>query len=141
MIPRPGSIGKALPGVELKIAPDGELLIKSPCLFSGYYKDPEATAAVLQDGWLHTGDIAEIDSDGFVYITGRKKELIVSSNGKKIYPARIESLFKMEPIVNQVLLIGDKQPYVTALITVNVAAAETLERHGGTQGTSSGGYR
>jgi long-chain acyl-CoA synthetase len=125
--PRPGSIGKALPGVDLQIAPDGELLIKSPCVFSGYYKDPEATAAVLRDGWLHTGDVAEIDGDGFVYITGRKKELIVSSNGKKIYPARIESLFKMEPIVNQVLLIGDKQPYVTALITVNVAAAETLK--------------
>jgi long-chain acyl-CoA synthetase len=125
--PRPGSIGKVLPGVEVKIAVDGELLINSPCLFSGYYKDPEATAAVLKDGWLHTGDIAEIDEDGFVYITGRKKELIVSSNGKKIYPARIESLFKMEPIVNQVLLIGDKQPYVTALITVNVAAAEGLK--------------
>jgi long-chain acyl-CoA synthetase len=125
--PRPGSIGKALPGVNLKIAPDGELLINSPCVFSGYYKDPEATAAVLRDGWLHTGDIAEIDSNGYVYITGRKKELIVSSNGKKIYPARIESLFNMEPIVNQVLLIGDKQPYVTALITVNVAAAETLK--------------
>jgi long-chain acyl-CoA synthetase len=125
--PRPGSIGKALPGVDIKIAADGELLIKSPCLFSGYYKDPEATAAVLKDGWLHTGDIAEIDKDGFVYITGRKKELIVSSNGKKIYPARIESLFKMEPIVNQVLLIGDKQPYVTALLTVNIAAAELLK--------------
>jgi long-chain acyl-CoA synthetase len=124
---RPGSIGKVLPGVEVKVAVDGELLIKSPCLFSGYYKDPDATAAVLKDGWLHTGDVAEIDKDGFVYITGRKKELIVSSNGKKIYPARIESLFKMEPIVNQVLLIGDKQPYVTALITVNIAAAESLK--------------
>ena len=125
--PKPGSIGKALPGVEVKLAEDAELLVKSPCLFSGYYRDPEATAAVLSDGWLHTGDIAEIDDEGFITITGRKKELIVSSNGKKIYPARIESLFKMEPIVNQVLLIGDKQPYVTALITVNVAAAETLK--------------
>jgi long-chain acyl-CoA synthetase len=128
--PKPGSIGKALPGVEVKLAEDSELLVKSPCLFSGYYKEPQATAAVLKDGWLHTGDIAEIDNDGFITITGRKKELIVSSNGKKIYPARIESLFKMEPIVNQVLLIGDKQPYVTALITVNVAAAETLEGMG-----------
>ena len=125
--PKPGSIGKALPGVELKIAEDGELLVKSPCLFSGYFKDAESTAAVMTNGWLHTGDIAEIDAEGFVTITGRKKELIVSSNGKKIYPARIESLFKMEPIINQVLLIGDKQPYVTALITVNIAAAETLE--------------
>ena len=125
--PKPGTIGKALPGVEVRLADDSELLVKSPCLFSGYYKDPEATASVLKNGWLHTGDIAEIDHEGYITITGRKKELIVSSNGKKIYPARIESLFKMEPIVNQVLLIGDKQPYVTALITVNVAAAETLE--------------
>jgi long-chain acyl-CoA synthetase len=103
---------------------DGELLIRSSTVFSGYYKDPQATAAVLKDGWLHTGDIAEIDRDGYVTITGRKKELIVSSNGKKIYPARIESLFKVEPVVNQVLLIGDRQPYVTALVTVNTTAAE-----------------
>jgi long-chain acyl-CoA synthetase len=125
--PKPGSIGKALPGVKVKLAEDGELLVQSECLFLGYYNDPEATAAVLRDGWLHTGDIAEIDAEGFISITGRKKELIVSSNGKKIYPARIESLFKMEPIVNQVLLLGDKQPYITALITINVSAAENLK--------------
>ncbi len=125
--PKPGSIGTPLPGVEVKLAEDGELLIKSPTLFSGYYKDPESTAAVLRDGWLYTGDIAEIDSDGYVYITGRKKELIVSSNGKKIYPARIEVLFKMEPIVNQVVLIGDRLPFVTALVTVNAAHAESLK--------------
>ncbi|MBV9765313.1 MAG: AMP-binding protein, partial [Acidobacteriaceae bacterium] len=76
--------------------------------------------------WFSTGDIAEVDSDGYWYITGRKKELIVSSNGKKIYPARIESLFKMEPVVNQVLLIGDKKPYVTALLTINAAQVESL---------------
>ena len=125
--PRSGSIGKLLPGIEIKLAEDGELLIKSPTLFSGYYKDPEATKAVLRDGWLHTGDIAEVDAQGYIYITGRKKELIVSSNGKKIYPSRIEGLFKMEPVINQVLLIGDRQPYVTALFTLNVAAAETLK--------------
>ena len=119
--PKSGSIGVKLPGVELRLAEDGELLIKSPTLFSGYYKDPEATAAVLRDGWLYTGDIAEIDAEGYVYITGRKKELIVSSNGKKIYPARIEMLFKTEPIINQVVLIGDRLPYVTALVTVNAA--------------------
>jgi long-chain acyl-CoA synthetase len=122
--PRAGSIGKLLPGIEVRLAEDGELLVKSPCLFSGYYKDPESTAAVLRDGWLHTGDIAEIDKDGYLFITGRKKELIVSSSGKKIYPARIESLFKTEPLINQVLLIGDRQPYVTALITVNAAAVD-----------------
>lgn len=134
--PRPGSIGKALPGVEIRLAEDGELLIKSPCLFSGYYNDPEATAAVLAEGWLHTGDIADIDDEGYVYITGRKKELIVSSNGKKIYPARIESLFKMEPVINQVLLIGDRQPYVTALFTLNTAALEGIEGVGDWKGKS-----
>jgi long-chain acyl-CoA synthetase len=117
--PKSGSIGVKLPGVELRLAEDGELLINSPTLFSGYYNDPQATEAVLRDGWLYTGDIAEIDTEGYVYITGRKKELIVSSNGKKIYPARIEMLFKTEPIINQVVLIGDRLPYVTALLTVN----------------------
>lgn len=122
--PKPGSIGKLLPGVEARIEADGELLLRSPCLFSGYYKDPDATAAVLRDGWLATGDIAEFDADGYLYITGRKKELIVSSNGKKIYPARIENLFKREPSISQVLLIGDRMPYVAALFTVNGAVAE-----------------
>jgi long-chain acyl-CoA synthetase len=125
--PKSGSIGVALPGVELRLADDGELLIRSATVFSGYHKDPASTAAVLRDGWLYTGDIAEFDSDGYVYITGRKKELIVSSNGKKIYPARIEGLFKSEPIINQVVLIGDRLPYVTALVTVNVGSAETLK--------------
>ncbi len=125
--PKPGSIGKMLPRVEARLAEDGELMLRSPCLFSGYYKDPEATAAVLRDGWLATGDIAEQDSDGYWYITGRKKEVIVSSNGKKIYPARIEVLFKREPAINQVLLIGDGLPYVTALFTVNGDPEETRE--------------
>jgi long-chain acyl-CoA synthetase len=125
--PKPGSIGRLLPGVEARLADDGEFLVKSPCLFSGYYKDPESTAAVIKDGWLYTGDIAEFDDEGYVYITGRKKELIVSSNGKKIYPSRIEGLFKSEPLINQMILIGDKMPYVTALFTINTAAAEGLK--------------
>jgi long-chain acyl-CoA synthetase len=125
--PRPGSIGRALPGVELKISDDGELLVKSPCLFSGYWQDPVTTAEVLRDGWLHTGDLAMVDAEGFVFMTGRKKELIVSSTGKKVYPARVESLFKLEPLVSQVLLIGDRLPYVTALITINLAAIEPLK--------------
>jgi long-chain acyl-CoA synthetase len=119
--PKPGSIGKLLPGVEARIEPDGELLLKTPCLFSGYFNDPAATAAVLRDGWFATGDVAEKDEDGYFYITGRKKELIVSSNGKKIYPARIEALLKREPLISQVLLIGDNLPYVTALLTVSGA--------------------
>jgi long-chain acyl-CoA synthetase len=125
--PVSGSIGKALPGVELKLGEDGELLIKSPTLFVGYYKDPEATASVLNDGWLATGDIAEIRSDGLVYITGRKKEVLVSSNGKKIYPSRIENLFKVEPLISQVLVLGDRMPYVAALFTLNSAAVESVK--------------
>jgi len=126
--PKAGSIGTALPGVELRIAEqDSELLIRSPCLFSGYVDDPEATAEVLRDGWLHTGDIAFIDDEGFVFITGRKKELIVSSTGKKIHPARVEGLFKFEPLISQVMLIGDRLPYLTALFTITPAVAETLK--------------
>ncbi len=122
-----GSIGKALPGAELRAAEDGELLVRGETVFEGYYKDPGATAAVLREGWLHTGDVAQIDADGYVWITGRKKELIVSSNGKKVYPARIEGLFKMHPIVNQILLIGDRMPYMTALISINAQAAADVE--------------
>ena len=125
--PKSGSIGKLMPGVEARIEEDGELLLRSSFLFSGYYKEPEATAAVLRDGWLATGDIAEVDSDGYYYITGRKKDLIVSSNGKKIYPARIETLFKLEPRISQVLLIGDRKPYVTALFTVNGTMEEETQ--------------
>ena len=116
--PKSGSIGKLLPGVEARIESDGELLLRTPCVFSGYFNDPAATASVLRDGWLATGDIAEKDDEGYFYITARKKELIVSSNGKKIYPARIEALLKREPLISQVLLIGDNLPYVTALLTV-----------------------
>jgi len=124
---KPGSIGTPLPGIEVRIADDGELLVKGPTLFSGYLNDPASTAEVLRDGWLHTGDIAHIDSDGYLFITGRKKELIVSSTGKKIHPSRVESLFKMEPLISQVLLIGDRLPYLTALFTINTVAAEALK--------------
>jgi long-chain acyl-CoA synthetase len=125
--PKPGSIGRILPGVEIRIAEDGELLLKSPCLFREYWNDPKTTAEVLRDGWLHTGDIAHIDDEGYVFITGRKKELIVSSTGKKIYPTRVEMLFKMEPLISQVLLIGDRLPYLTALFTINHTAALALK--------------
>ncbi len=125
---KPGSIGQVLPGIDMRLAEDGELQIKTPCIFKGYYRDDAATRSVItEDGWFSTGDLAEVDSEGYWYITGRKKELIVSSNGKKIYPARIENLFKMEPLVSQVVLIGDKKPYMTALLTINVQQAKTIK--------------
>jgi long-chain acyl-CoA synthetase len=126
--PKPGSIGKLLPGVQARLAEDGELQVRTPCLFNGYYRDEAATRSVMtEDGWFSTGDIAQVDEEGYWYVTGRKKELIVSSNGKKIYPSRIENLFKMEPVVNQVLLIGDKKPYVTALLTLNMQQVQNIE--------------
>jgi long-chain acyl-CoA synthetase len=126
--PKPGSIGKPLcADIEIRFSDDGELLLRSPTLFSGYYKDPATTAEVLRDGWLHTGDVAHVDNDGFIFITGRKKELIVSSTGKKIYPSRVEALFKMEPLISQVLLIGDRLPFLTAIFTLNMTAAESLK--------------
>lgn len=123
---KPGSIGKPLPGVEVRLASDGEMLVSSATLFSEYYKDPAATAEVLRDGWLHTGDLAEFDSDGYLYITGRKKEVIVASNGRKIFPSRIESLFRLEPVVSNVVLAGEGLPYLTALLTVNTEIAGAL---------------
>ncbi len=125
--PKPGSIGKPLPGVQLRLAEDGELLLGGPTLFSGYYGDPITTAAVMEDGWLHTGDVGRMDEEGFVYITGRKKELIVFSSGKKIFPSRVEGLFKLEPLISQVVLVGDRLPHLTALFTIHTNIAETLK--------------
>jgi long-chain acyl-CoA synthetase len=115
-----GTVGPALPGFELALAEDGELLIRSGTVFAGYYRDPEATAAVLgDDGWLRSGDIATIDEDGFVTITDRKKDIIVTAGGKNIAPQNLENDLKTSRFVSQALVVGDRRPYPAALITLD----------------------
>ena len=119
---RYGTVGKALPGFELRLAPDGELEMRSETIFAGYYKDAEATAEVLDDdGWLRTGDIATIDEDGFVTITDRKKDIIVTAGGKNIAPQNLENDLKASRYVSQALVVGDRRPYPAALITLDPA--------------------
>ena len=116
-----GTVGPAMPGVEVKTEPDGELLIRSETIFAAYLKDEEATEAVLtDDGWLRSGDVGEIDEDGFVTITDRKKDIIVTAGGKNLAPQNIENALKTSRWVSQALVIGDRRPYVTALITLDM---------------------
>jgi len=115
-----GTVGQPLPGFEIAIADDGEILVRSETIFQGYFKDPEATAAVLTaDGWLRTGDIGELDADGFLRITDRKKDILVTAGGKNVAPQNIENELKMSKYVSQALVVGDKRPYVAALITLD----------------------
>jgi len=115
-----GTVGRALPGFELRLDEDGELLMRSETVFAGYHRDPGATAEVLSDdGWLRSGDIAEIDEDGFVRITDRKKDILVTAGGKNIAPQNIENDLKASRYVSQALVVGDRRPYVGALITLD----------------------
>jgi long-chain acyl-CoA synthetase len=118
-----GTVGRALPGTDVKLAEDGELLIRSDTVFQGYYKDPEATAEVLgDDGWLRSGDIATIDDDGFITITDRKKDIIVTAGGKNVAPQNLENDLKASKFVSQAMVVGDRQPYIAALITLDPEA-------------------
>lgn len=114
-----GTVGRALPGVHIAIAEDGEILIKSPGNFIGYFKDPEATAAALKDGWFYSGDIGELDADGFLRITDRKKDIIITAAGKNIAPQELENRLKQHRIISNVMIHGDKRPYLTALLTLD----------------------
>jgi long-chain acyl-CoA synthetase len=118
-----GTVGRALPGTEVKLAEDGELLIRSETVFQGYFKEPEATAEVLgPDGWLRSGDIAEIDADGFIKITDRKKDIIVTAGGKNVAPQNLENDLKTSKYISQAMVVGDRQPYIAALITLDPEA-------------------
>jgi long-chain acyl-CoA synthetase len=114
-----GTIGKPFPGCEVKIAEDGEILVRGPNVFQGYYKNEEATRETIVDGWLHTGDIGEIDEDGFIKITGRKKDIIITAGGKNITPANLENEIKQHPLVSQCVVVGDRRPYLVALVTLD----------------------
>jgi long-chain acyl-CoA synthetase len=116
---RPGTVGKPLEGILVKIAEDGELLVKGPSVFSGYYKNPEATQEAFEDGWFKTGDIAEIDKDGYIAIKDRKKDIIITAGGKHIAPQFIENLFKGEQAISHCLVYGDRRKYVSCLFTLN----------------------
>jgi long-chain acyl-CoA synthetase len=114
-----GSVGKPFPNVEVKIADDGEVLLRGPNIFKEYYKNPEATEDTLVDGWLHTGDLGSVDEDGFLYITGRKKDIIITAGGKNITPANLENGLKQNRYISQAVVVGDRRPYLIALITLD----------------------
>jgi long-chain acyl-CoA synthetase len=114
-----GSVGRPLTGVEVKIAPDGELLIKGANIFCGYYRNDDASFGAVEDGWLHTGDLGSVDEDGFVYITGRKKDIIITAGGKNLTPANLENDLKQTRWVSQAVMHGDRRPYPVMLITLD----------------------
>jgi long-chain acyl-CoA synthetase len=114
-----GSVGKPFPGVEVKIADDGEILVRGPNIFRGYYKNQDATQETIVDAWLHTGDIGRLDDDGFLYITGRKKDIIITAGGKNITPANLENGLQQNQYISQAVVHGDRRPFLTALITLD----------------------
>ncbi|MEZ4302237.1 MAG: long-chain fatty acid--CoA ligase [Polyangiaceae bacterium] len=126
-----GTVGPVIPGVEVKIADDGEILVKGPNVFLGYFKEPAATAETLVDGWLCSGDLGAIDAEGFLSITGRKKEIIITSGGKNITPANIEGALKNHTLVSEAVVIGDRRKFLTAVLTLDPEAAQRFcSEHG-----------
>jgi len=126
-----GTIGKPFPGCEVRIAEDGEILVKGPNVFQGYYKNEQATRETIVDGWLHTGDLGSVDEDGFISITGRKKDIIITAGGKNITPANLESEIKQHPLVSQCVVVGDRKPYLVALVTLDPEEAVAYAREHG----------
>ncbi len=114
-----GSVGRALPGTDVKIADDGEILLSGPNIFGGYYKNENASWGAVVDGWMHTGDLGRLDEDGFLFITGRKKDIIITAGGKNLTPANLENDLKQSPVISQAVMYGDRRPYPVALVTLD----------------------
>ena len=131
---RVGSVGRPLPGTAVRVADDGELLFRGGQVFAGYWNDDAATAEALEaDGWFHTGDVGEVDDEGFVRITGRKKEILVTAGGKNVAPAVLEDRLRAHALVSQALVVGDRQPFIAALVTLDAEALPLwAEAHGKT---------
>ena len=117
-----GSVGKLLPGNSMRLADDDELLLMGGVVFSGYWRNEQATAEAFTDGWFHTGDLGAIDADGFLTIIGRKKEIIVTAGGKNVAPAVLEDRLRAHPLISQAMAVGDAQPFIAALITIDPEA-------------------
>ncbi|WP_232662235.1 AMP-dependent synthetase/ligase [Pseudonocardia sp. TRM90224] len=128
---RVGSVGRPVPGHSVRIADDGEIMLKGPIVFRGYWKNETATAEAVEDGWFHSGDIGELDDAGFLTITGRKKELIVTAGGKNVAPAVLEDRLRAHPLISQCMVVGDAKPFIAALVTIDGEALPGwLERNG-----------
>jgi long-chain acyl-CoA synthetase len=134
-----GSVGKLLPGNSMRINDDGELLVRGGVVFNGYWHNEDETKAVLSDGWFHTGDLGAIDGDGFLTIVGRKKEIIVTAGGKNVAPALLEDRLRAHPLVSQAMVVGDAQPFIAALITIDPEAFPAWKSRSGKDASASVG--
>ena len=134
-----GTVGKLVPGNSLKIADDEELLVRGGVVFSGYWQNEQATSEAFADGWFKTGDLGAVDEDGFLSITGRKKELIVTAGGKNVAPAVLEDQLRGHPLISQAMVVGDNKPFIGALITIDPEAFDGWKQRNGKAAAASVG--